>query len=96
MVTLDKTDGLRTVAVSSSVSARSIVNSARTLVGNAVTTSDGSYLFENLEQGTYTVYASSSNSTEKAVCTNVVVRANETSIADTLRLTATGNISAKT
>ncbi|WP_298534307.1 leucine-rich repeat protein [uncultured Treponema sp.] len=95
MVTLDKTDGLRTVAVSSSVSARSIVNSARTLVGNAVTTSDGSYLFENLEQGTYTVYASSSNSTEKAVCTNVVVRANETSIADTLRLTATGNISGR-
>ena len=95
MVTLDKTDGLRTIAVSSSVSARSIVNSARTLVGNAVTTSDGSYLFENLEQGTYTVYASSSNSTEKAVCTNVVVRADETSIADTLQLTATGNISGR-
>ena len=60
LVTLDKTDGLRTVAVTQSVAARSVVSNARTVAGNTVTASDGSYTFANLEPGTYTVYAASS------------------------------------
>jgi len=93
MVTLDKTDGLRTVSVSRSVSSRSLEDSARTVVGNSITAKDGSYIFSNLEPGTYTVYAASSYSAERAVCTNVVVRASETTVADFLKLTATGSIS---
>ena len=53
---------------------------------------DGSYTFEGLQAGTYTVYAASSYSSERAVCTNVVVRATETTVADVLKLTATGSI----
>ena len=56
------------------------------------TTSDGSYSFEELEPGTYTIYASSNCSVEKAVCTNVVVRSAETTVAEALNLIATGNI----
>ena len=92
MVTLDKTDGLRTVAVARSENARSAVDSARAVVANTVTAGDGTYAFENLEPGTYTVYAASSYSAERAVCTNVVVRASETTVADSLKLTATGSI----
>ena len=76
-LTLDKTDGLSTRAV----------------IANKESAADGSYLFENLEPGTYTVYAASTYSSERAVCTNVVVRTAETTVAETLKLTATGSIS---
>ena len=92
IVTLDKTDGLRTVAVMQSAVSRSIDASARTILANSVTKDDGSYLFENLEPGTYTVYAASSYSKERAVCTNVVVRSTEETVADVMTLTATGSI----
>ena len=95
IVTLDKTDGLRTRAVMQTVSSRSAVSSARTVVASNVSSADGSYLFENLEPGTYTVYAASSYSSERAVCTNVVVRAAETTVAGALKLTATGSILGK-
>lgn len=95
IVTLDKTDGLRTDAVTRSVAKRSIISSERTIVSNSVTRNDGSYLFENLEPGTYTVYAASSYSKEKAVCTNVVVRSAEETVADVMTLTATGSIKGK-
>ena len=92
ILTLDKTDGLRTLAVSQAVEARSLVPAARALVANKESAADGSYLFENLEPGTYTVYAASTYSSERAVCTNVVVRAAENSVAETLHLVATGAI----
>ena len=92
VVTLDRTDGLRSVAVVNAVASRSIAGAARSVVGTTLTKSDGSYLFDNLEPGTYTVYAASSYSSERAVCTNVVVRSAETAIADALKLTATGTI----
>ena len=69
-----------------------ISDSARAVVANTVTSGDGSYTFSNLEPGTYTVYAASSYSAERAVCTNVVVRASETTVANPLKLTATGSI----
>ena len=92
IVTLDKTDGLRSVAVANAVESRSINGASRSVVGTTLTKRDGSYLFENLEAGTYTVYAASSYSSEKAVCTNVVVRSAQTTVADLLNLTATGSI----
>ena len=95
IVTLDKTDGLRTMAVMQSAASRSIVTSARSIVANTVTKDDGSYLFENLEPGTYTIYAASSYSKERAVYTNVVVRSEEETFADIMTLTATGSISGK-
>lgn len=95
LVTLDKTDGLRTASVTRAVENISSVSLARSLAGNTVTAQDGSYVFNNLEAGIYTVYASSSYSKEKAVCTNVVVRAGENTVASALQLTATGSIKGK-
>ena len=95
IVTLDKTDGLRTIAVNKAVVSRSVENTARSLLGTVTTSKDGSYAFENIEPGTYTVYAASSYSKEKAVCTNVVVRSAEETIAEVLKLTATGSISGR-
>jgi hypothetical protein len=93
IVTLEKTDGLRTIAVMRSAKARNIADNSRSIAANTITSSDGSYLFENLEEGTYTVYAASPYSSEKAVYTNVVVRSAEQTIAEVLQLIATGSIS---
>ncbi len=81
-----KTDGLRAAAVAnrSSSSKLNYVQASKT----------GEYSFTNLEAGNYTVYASSNNSKEKAVYSNVNVRAGEVSLAD-LKLTATGSVSGK-
>ena len=92
MITLDKTDGLHTAAVTKSAVSRSIVDSSRTVVSSSYTSEDGSYSFSNLEPGTYTVYASSAYSKERAVYTNAVVRANETTTVASINLTATGSI----
>lgn len=95
IVTLDKTDGLRTMNVMQCAASRNIVTSARNIVANSVTKDDGSYLFVNLEPGTYTIYAVSSYSKERAVYTNVVVRSEEETFADVMTLTATGRITGK-
>ena len=95
IITLDKTDGLRTATVIKAVVSRNIMTKARSIVANTVTNADGSYTFENIESGTYTIYAASPYSTEKAVYTNVVVREAEMTIADVLTLTATGRITGK-
>ncbi len=95
MITLDKTDGLNTIAVTKSAACRSIVDSARTVVSSSYTSQDGTYSFSNLEPGTYTVYASSASSKEKAVYTNAVVKADEKTVVDPLNLTATGSISGR-
>ena len=95
IVTLDKTDGLRALSVLRTVDGRSVENASRTIAGSAITSNDGSYVFEKLEAGTYTVYAASSYSKERAVCTNVVVRSAEETVADVMTLTATGSITGK-
>ena len=95
MITLDKTDGLNTIAVTKSAVSRSIVDSARTVVSSSYTSQDGTYSFSNLEPGTYTVYASSASSKEKAVYTNAVVKPDENTVVDPLNLTATGSITGR-
>ena len=89
VVTLDKTDGLMASEVSGSVSDGT---NNRSVVSTITTSDDGSYTFENLEEGTYTIYASCTYSSERAVYTNVVVHAGETTMAEALQLTATGII----
>ena len=72
---------------------RTIVTKSRSLESVGITNSKGEYIFENVPEGVYTIYASSNSSTQKAVATNVVVRASETVTPDVLGLTATGSLS---
>ena len=90
-VTLVSTDGI--VAYDSQISSRS--RSAVAVMKNVVTSESGEYSFDNVKEGVYTIYASSDDSTEKAVLTNVVVQANQIVTAADLNLTATGSISGK-
>ncbi len=102
LVSIEKTDGIITQTVNELAqikdyekiqSVRSLV--ARSALTNKTADKDGNYCFNNLEPGTYTIYASSNISKEKAVTTNVVVKANSTVTAAELNLTATGSISGK-
>ena len=95
-ITLEKTDGLRSVnAVNANRSiasgARSI-SAARSVAGQTQTASDGSFILNDIPAGTYVLYASSQNSLEKAVTTNVTVTANQEFNAGTLNLTPVGSI----
>ena len=90
-VTLVSSDGI--VAYDSQISNRSRSNVA--VMKNVVTSESGEYSFEKVKEGVYTIYASSDDSTEKAVLTNVVVQANQIVTAADLNLTATGSISGK-
>ena len=56
---------------------------------------DGTYRFENLEEGVYTIYATSSDSTEKAICRSISVKQNQTVELPDMTLTATGSVSGK-
>ncbi len=86
LITLDKTDGIRAI---------NYTDSSRSVVNMCYSNPDGSFAFNDLEPGTYTVYASSNDSLEKAVSVNVVVKELETTALDTLQLTATGSISGR-
>ena len=90
-VTLVSSDGI--VAYDSQISSRSRSDVA--VMKNVVTSESGEYSFEKVKEGVYTIYASSDDSTEKAVLTNVVVQANQVVTAADLNLTATGSISGK-
>ena len=87
-VTLVSSDGI--VAYDSQISSRSRSDVA--VMKNVVTSESGEYSFTNVKEGVYTIYASSDDSTEKAVLTNVVVQANKVVTAADLNLTATGSI----
>ena len=90
-VTLVSSDGI--VAYDSQISSRS--RSSIAVMKNVVTSESGEYSFDNVKEGVYTIYASSDDSSEKAVLTNVVVQANQVVTAADLNLTATGSISGK-
>ncbi|MBR5099280.1 MAG: carboxypeptidase regulatory-like domain-containing protein, partial [Spirochaetales bacterium] len=81
VLTLDKTDGLQAVTKT---------DGSRAIISMSKNNEDGSFAFYNLEPGTYTIYASSNDSVEKAVSTNVVVKGEEAVTAEDLQLTATG------
>jgi hypothetical protein len=89
-ITADSTSGGMTATVLRMLG-RS-VGAARTLAAQATTDSAGAYTLTSLAAGTYTVYASSQNSLEKAVTTSVAVTAGKTVSASDLTLTPTGSI----
>ena len=91
-VTLFSTNGL--MATNYCVS-RGIATNARSVESITTTDQDGNYIFEAVPEGVYTIYASSNSSKQKAVATNVVVRAAERATAKDLGLIATGSISGK-
>ena len=98
-ISLEQSDGLRSLAsISTAFSiargARSI-NSVRAVLSQKQTNENGEYTFDKLSPGIYTIYASSQDSLEKAVLTNVTVEAGRAVNADDLNLTATGSISGK-
>ncbi len=89
-VTLDKTDGLVPVEPQNEGGEN---GDARTIVGSNFTIEDGSFKFEALEDGLYTVYASSSDSLDKAVVKNIVVSDGQTVTLEDLHLNPVGSLS---
>ena len=98
LITLVPTDGLfsndlyQLANISSSAVSRSVTSSD---IKSTKTSSDGSYSFNSVTPGTYTIYASSQNTSQGAVQTNVSVSADRTITASDLKLTATSTISGK-
>lgn len=89
-VTLFSTNGL--MATNYCVS-RGIATNARSVESITTTDQNGNYIFEDVPEGVYTIYASSNSSKQKAVATNVTVRAADKVTAADLGLIATGSIS---
>ena len=98
LITLVPTDGLfsndlyQLANISSSAVSRSVTSSD---IKSTKTSADGSYSFNSVTPGTYTIYASSQNTSQGAVQTNVSVSADKTITASDLKLTATSTISGK-
>ncbi|HTZ52986.1 MAG TPA: carboxypeptidase regulatory-like domain-containing protein [Spirochaetia bacterium] len=92
LVSADGVDGSgKTVLVRGLL--RGARGASRAVTAQATTGSDGSYSLSDLAPGTYTIYASSQSSLEKAVTTSVTVEAGRTVTAVDLNLTPTGSIS---
>jgi hypothetical protein len=101
-ITLEQTDGLRSTAVintgrslAEGISGVRVISSMRSVTATTKTAVDGSYTIRDVPAGTYTLYASSHNSLEKAVAIDINVRSNEVFDAGTLNLTPVGSISGK-
>jgi hypothetical protein len=92
-INLEKTDGFISKSVSLSQKAgRAVYSNGETVTSTAA---DGSYRFTGVSPGTYTVYASSRDSRERAVTTNVTVLAAQAVTVADLNLTAVGSIKGK-
>jgi hypothetical protein len=68
---------------------------ARAVAASTTTGSDGSYGFNSVMPGTYTIYASSKDSSEGAVTTNITVTAGARVVAADLLLTPVGSLSGR-
>jgi hypothetical protein len=89
-VSLEKIEVARSVTI---ISAARGLGTARVLSGYTTTDKDGVYTFDKVAPGTYTIYASSKDSQERAVSINVIVEAGKTVTAPDLNLTPVGKIS---
>lgn len=92
-ITAEKVAGITTASVKKSIIDRRL--SPKAIAAQTTTDAYGYFELNGLEVGMYTIYASSMDSLEKAITTNVEVIAGEKSIADDLNLTPTGSISGK-
>lgn len=92
VVSAEGTTGATTASVLSELQGNGI-NTERAVASQSLTDSAGNYTLTGLPAGTYTVYASSPDSLEKAVTTGVSVTAGRSVTAADLSLTPTGNIS---
>lgn len=96
-VTLEKTDGLKSLSVSSLIDTASGLRTAALGSNLTVTTTDseGKYSFKNVADGLYTICAFYNNSIQKAVKTNVVVTNGNSVGVEDIILTVTGNVKGK-
>ena len=69
---------------------RGIATNARSVESITTTDQDGYYIFEDVPEGVYTIYASSNSSKQKTIATNVVVKAAKTATVADLGFIATG------
>ena len=92
-MTLERSDSPVSQAAAA---ARSIATGSRSITSQTKTADDGLYTFTGIAPGTYTVYASSPDSLEKAVMVNVTLAAGSKSVtvAD-LNLTPVGSIAGR-
>jgi hypothetical protein len=93
LISLEESGGA--VAQSVRTAAESGRMAARAVTASTSTGSNGAYEFNNVIPGTYTVYASSRDSREGAVTTNVIVSAGARAVAADLQLTPVGSLSGR-
>lgn len=98
IITVEKRLGVKTETISRSLH-NDELDSSRALSSNieASTTTDenGFYSIDGLEEGTYTIYATSADAAEKAVSTDTVVRNAQTVTAAEMNLVTVGQISGR-
>jgi formylglycine-generating enzyme required for sulfatase activity len=87
-------DSGRSAAVRSVNSGARSIGMARAITARDETSADGTYTLTNVPYGTYTIYASSDNSKEKAVSLPIKLNAKSVQASD-LFLTAVGSLSGK-
>lgn len=75
------------------VSEKSLSPISKAAVAQSKTDAQGNYEIKDLPSGTYTIYASSQDSLEKALATDVTVESGKNVTLEDLILTATGSIS---
>ena len=98
-IMLEKTDGLRSASVTAQ--SRSLAAGSRSIgspsfLDSTQTDSSGTYTFNNVSPGLYTIYAHHPELGEKAVTINsVAVQAGGTATAPAMSLTPTGNITGR-
>ena len=88
-VFLESTDGL---VATTYYSARGIKSNARIVTSSVKTDKTGTFYFNEVPTGVYTISASSSLSHEKAILTNVIVQKSAITELEVIKLQATGNI----
>lgn len=88
-VVLESTDGLMATSYYSS---RGIKSNVRSVESSVKTDENGSFHFDNVPVGVYTVTAFSDLSNKKAILTNVVVEKSEITELQEIKLKATGNL----
>ena len=80
----------KTMAIKQAIATHGVAS--RMLAAQVTTDASGTYALTGLSAGTYTIYASSQSSLEKAVTTGVTVVAGKTVTAADMNLTPTGSI----